>query len=109
MELDEIRQCDFCGHPVAGNTRERKELQFQRIVVERHLLDVTSINQRMGLTMMLGGNEAIAAAMAPSSRVSICYSRRELMICNPCMYDRLGGLLELGDAGREMKPDKEAE
>ncbi len=105
MNAKAIRRCDLCDQPVAGNTRDGNHLDFHRLVVERHLLDVASVNQRMGLSMFLG-SEAIADVMGAPERASICFDRRELLICSPCMVEKLDGLLDLGERGKEMSADE---
>ncbi len=105
MNAKDIRVCDLCGQPVAGNTRDGTHLDFHRLVVERHLLDVASVNQRMGLSMFLG-SEAIAEAMGAPERVSMCFARRELLVCAPCMVEKLCERLDLSERGKEMPADK---
>ena len=105
MNAKDIRKCDLCGHAVSGNTRDGKRLDFYRVVFEHHLLDTPSIHQRMGLAQYLG-SEQIAAAMGAPERVSVCFGRRELLICGPCMVEKLDGLLDLGERGKEMPADE---
>ena len=105
MNAKDIRKCDFCDQPVAGNTRDGKHLDFHRLVIEHHLLDVQSVNRRMGLSMFLG-SEAIADVMGAPSQVSVCFGRRELLICSPCMLERFVDLLDLGEHGKEMPADE---
>jgi hypothetical protein len=105
MNAGEIRKCDVCGQPVSGNTREGKRLDFHRIVIEHHVLDVKSLQQRVALSLYLGSEE-LAGVMGALERVSVCLARRELLICGPCMVDRLVELLDLGGRGREMPADK---
>ncbi len=105
MNAKDIRKCDLCGHAVSGNTRDGKRLDFHRLVVERHLLDLQSLNQRMGLSMMVG-SEAVADVMGAPERVSVCFGRRELLVCAPCMVEKLDGLLDLVERGKEMPADE---
>lgn len=87
MKFSEIRRCDACGKPVAGNTRDGNRIDFRRVVLEHHILDLRSLHQRVGLTIMLGGNEPIAGAIGGDTRASVAASARELLVCAPCWED----------------------
>jgi len=109
MRYDQMRKCDFCDSPVSGNTRDGKRLDFHRVVVERLLLDVQSINARAGLAVMFGGNEAIASVFAPSGNAATVVASRELLICDPCWIEREFQVLhDLEGRGREL-PTPEAD
>ncbi len=108
LTFRELRACDLCGSPVAGNTREGKTIDFRRIVVERHGLNVRAINERVGLAIQFGGNEALAEVFGSQPEASIPISARELLICSPCWCDtaRLGDALAAAmeqDKGREIR------
>lgn len=109
MDFKEIRKCDFCDHAVAGNTRDGKSIDFYRLVLERLLLNVQAINERMGLAMMMGGNEALAGAMASHDTVAVPWTRQEFLVCHPCWREKgFEALHDTGDKGKEL-PISEAE
>ena len=87
MRFSEIRPCDLCGKPVAGNTRDGKRIDFRRVVVEAHILDLRSLQERAGLALMMGGSELLAAAIGGDARASVVASARELLVCSPCWLD----------------------
>lgn len=105
MKFDDIRACDLCKKPVAGKTRTGNSLDFYRLVVEKNLLNLGAINERIGLTMMMGGSEQLAGALASHDKVAIPFDRRELLICFGCMTERrLSALFEDGEntVGKEL-------
>ena len=87
MRFSEIRPCDLCGKPVAGNTRDGYRIDFRRVVVETHILDLRSLQARAGLAMILGGSEPLAHAIGGDTRASVVASGRELLVCSPCWED----------------------
>ena len=87
MKIEEIRACDVCHQPVSGKTRDGNAIDFHRIVLERHLLDLASLRQHSGLTMMLGSAQ-LASVMGPSNRGSFVINAHEVLVCNPCFYER---------------------
>ena len=95
ISLRNLRPCDVCGSPVAGNTRDGRTIDFRRLVVERHFLDMNAIREHAGLTLMLGSPE-VALAMGSQPDATKPMSVVELMVCNPCWYtlDALNEALE---------------
>jgi len=89
LGFDDLRACDLCGSGVAGKTRDGMALDLRRIVIERHVLDQNAVNERVGLTMMLGGSEALAGAFASHANATALLAAHEFLVCNPCWYERL--------------------
>jgi len=111
MKFEDLRACDLCKSPVAGNTRDGKTIDFYKLVVERNLLNARAINEHVGLTLMMGGSEQLARAFASQGNIAVPFTRREVLICFPCMTERpLSALFEDDDktVGKEL-PIKEEE
>lgn len=110
MNRRDLRACDLCQSPVALNTRDGQRLDFYRVEFEHHLLDMRTIREHAGLALMMGGNEVIADAFASRQQASVATSRRELLICGPCVLERLMPLLAADEAksGRAL-PTPEAD
>jgi hypothetical protein len=86
MKLDNLRPCDLCRQPVAGRTRDGQRLDFYRFEVEHHVLDLSTVREHLGLSLMLG-SESLARAFASQERGSVAVSRRELLVCGPCVVE----------------------
>lgn len=107
--LKSLRPCDVCGNPVAGKTRDGHTLDFRRLVVERHFVDIRAIQEHAGLTLMLGSPE-LAMVVGSRANATIPLSATELVICNPCWYplDALVNALEArkGCVLEEIDPER---
>ncbi len=59
-ELLKLGSCRICQKPIGT------DLTFYRVRVERAGLDVSAMERRIGLRMMLGGSDTLAQAMGPN-------------------------------------------
>lgn len=57
---------------------------FWTVRAERHGIKVDAVKKQAGLTMMLGGNAMIAAAMGPDENMTEVVDSAELTLCEQC-------------------------
>ncbi len=57
---------------------------FWIIRAERHGIRMDTIKRQAGLTMMLGGNAMIAAAMGPDEEMTELVDSADLTLCEDC-------------------------
>ncbi len=80
-ELRKHATCALCGNKVLAAGMPL----FWRVTVERFGIDLRAIQRQQGLTMMLGGNAAIAAAMGPDEDLAMPIGDAETVtVCEAC-------------------------
>lgn len=80
-ELRKHTTCSMCGGKVMASGLPL----FWRVTVERFGIDLRAIQRQQGLTMVLGGNAAIAAAMGPDEDLATAIGDAEIVtVCEPC-------------------------
>lgn len=97
MKERELRQhatCSLCRQKI-GHTGLPL---FWTVRIERHGIDLAAIRRQTGLTMMLGGNAEIAAAMGPDEDLTKpMMDPVTLTVCEACAVDHsmpVGALAE---------------
>lgn len=102
LKLDQIRPCDVCGKGLLEDG-----LMPCRVRIERFVPDVAGINALSGLTTTLGGNLAIAQALAPKDELLKKFDEIDLFVCPRCSMNpnlSLPALIDRGLRSREI-PD----
>ena len=80
-ELREHAKCDVCQKKLG----ETGLPIFWVVTAERHGLDVNAIQRQQGLTMMMNGNAAIAAAMGPDEEMTVqLMPPTKVTVCEIC-------------------------
>lgn len=80
-ELRKHTTCALCGNKVMASGLPL----FWRVTVERFGIDMHALQRQQGLTMMLGGNAAIAAAMGPDEELAVPIGdTATLTVCETC-------------------------
>lgn len=80
-ELRQHAQCSLCGEKILSAGLPL----FYRITIERFGVDLRAIQRQQGLTMMLGGNAAIAAAMGPDEEMTLpLMEPASITVCETC-------------------------
>ena len=80
-ELREVCTCAHCGKKIG----ETGLPLFYRVTIERHGIDLKAVQRQQGLTMMLGGNAAIAQAMGADEHLTIrLVDPFTVTVCEPC-------------------------
>lgn len=104
IALRSLRPCDLCGSAVSGRTRDGNAMDFHRVVIEHHLLDMNALREHAVLSLMLAGSEALALAMGSQPNGTKPFAGRELFVCNPCWLEKLVGLVHADEAaqGKEL-------
>lgn len=93
-ELRENAICGMCGDKVLSAGLP----MFWRVTVERFGIDLNAVQRQQGLTMMMGGNAGIAAAMGLDEEMAKhIIDPIALTICEPCCTKNIcvAGLAEL--------------
>lgn len=97
-ELRRIATCNLCGRKF-GHTGLPL---FWTMEIKRHGLNIGAIRRQAGLTELLGGNAAIAAAMGPDEDLSQVLDSVELTVCEECAVEKdlpVAALFERGSSG----------
>jgi len=84
-ELREFCTCSVCNEKIG----QKKLPVLWKLKAERHGIKFDAIQRQQGLTMMLGGHAAIAAAMSPNEPMTIGLSSKTIMVCDECMLERM--------------------
>jgi hypothetical protein len=102
ITMQDLRPCDLCGSPVAGKTRDgMNAIDLRRVFVERHLVNARAVRGHVGLSLMLG-SEKLAHVMGSQEPATNLMSVVELVICNPCWYDRIETLEPMVARARDL-------
>jgi hypothetical protein len=87
----DIKPCAVCGERLMTDNPLGL---FWRVTAERMAIDQRAVQREAGLETMMGGNVAIAAALsAESSFARTMIEPRAMLICEPCVLNRCGALV----------------
>ena len=76
MKLSALKPCDVCGGKIAP--------VFYRVTVEQMIINVTAVNQVIGLATMFGGALGIAEIFAPNDDVTLKFQENTVSLCGDC-------------------------
>ena len=93
MKPDELHPCSKCDGLLTGE-EGRNILQFYVVDVATAVLDVQALRERHGLSMILGGSEALAEVFAPSASIATIVPGKRLLLCFDCYATLLAGMVE---------------
>jgi hypothetical protein len=83
-----VREYELRKHAICSACRKKVGHTgvplFWAVKVERHGIRMDAIARQTGLTMMLGGNAMIAAAMGPDEDMTELLESVELTLCEEC-------------------------
>ena len=89
MKAEEMKPCALCGK---GMMHAGVPLYY-RVRVEHFGVDLTAVQQTVGLEMMMG-NVAIARAMGPDPDIGVLLGEpQQALICQPCMLEKIPMLM----------------
>jgi len=87
MREDELRKrgtCSACGKGI-GHTGLPL---FWTLKIERHGVDMQALNRQQGLTMMLGGEAALARVMGPDDEMTkTVMGPVDVTLCEKCAME----------------------
>lgn len=87
MKEEELRKnsiCAICHKGVGHNPIP----SFWLLKVERHVLDLSTIQRQSGMEMMMGGHVALAQVMGPNAEMTKCLMETvTITICESCGTD----------------------
>lgn len=93
-ELREAAICGICGDPIGKSGLP----MFLRVTVKRYGLEHAALQRQQGLTMMLGGEAALASVMGPDQDLATLLDERTITVCeakcaqtHPLFYEVLLG------------------
>lgn len=71
---------------------------FWRVTIERFGIDINAVRRQQGLTMMLGGNAVIAAAMGPNEDMAMPFMEPTIVtLCEACGSGKTVNICALSD------------
>jgi hypothetical protein len=80
VKANEIRPCDVCKQPLMAGGH----ITFHKITFERMAVNMRAVNDRVGLSMVLGSN-ALAEVFAPIADVADRVGDADhLLMCENC-------------------------
>lgn len=96
-ELREHAKCSLCNNFVVKSGLPL----FWKVSIERFGMDLKAIERQQGLTMMLGGYAALAAAMGPDENMAQpVMDKVVLTVCETCAYENSGPVALLAEVGK---------
>ena len=85
MKQSELKKCALCG---LGMMHAGVPI-FYRVTLERFCVDVSALQRRHGLELMLSGNAVLAAVMGPNEDIAKSLDDNvTLLICMDCATKR---------------------
>lgn len=83
FDRSELQKCANCGKGMAHD----RGIVFYEVSIGQVMLDHGAIQQIAGLEVMMGGNAAIAAALAPTSSIAVRLPATRFLLCDGCFSD----------------------
>lgn len=103
-ELRDHATCSLCREKILSPAAAGGLPLFWRVTVERFGVDLRAVERQQGLTMLLGGNATIAAAMGPDEEMTQpLMEPLVLTICERCGTAKdypVAALVEVGGERR---------
>ena len=94
LKQREITTCACCGKGIGHN----RSLNFYRITIESHVVNLPAVQRQTGLEMMLG-SAAIAAVMGPDEPMSMIFDEtKPAVLCFDCALNK--SVVELAETLR---------
>jgi len=84
MREDALRAaaiCKLCDKPIGAGGLPL----FWRMTLERHGVKSDALNRQQGLTMMLGGEAALARVLGPDEELTTVFLTTTVTVCELCM------------------------
>lgn len=96
---EEVRNCDACGNPHNG-------VLLYIVDVNIGVVNLAAVRERTGLTMMFGGNSALARVMGAYSEGVVKINddpalKHRILLCVSCHANILGEVIERMSAKKE--------
>ena len=104
-ELRKHANCSVCGNKILASGLPL----FWRVTVERFCVDLRALSRQQGLTMLLNGRAAIAAAMGPDEDMAQPAMEPTIItMCEKCAMEEtcIAFLAELHQADPVPEEDK---
>jgi hypothetical protein len=80
FDRKELQKCAVCRRGVMHDG----QVAWYEVKIAQVVADIRSIREQAGLELQMGGNAALAAIMAPTTKVGSRLPATRLLICQPC-------------------------
>lgn len=100
-ELRAVSTCKLCGNKIGKDQLP----MFNRVRIQRYILDMAAVQRQQGLGMMIGGG--LAQVMGPDEELAKMASETEFTVCNSCAGKKLHSIYELESEEVSEPPEDE--